>query len=125
MADSNAPTRKIQVANSRPEDSGRGLAHLPRTLMAALGITEGDVVEIRTDGYRIVDADGADAVRPVIKSQLSADSIELGRHSHYMQKEIFEQPRTVENALRGRTDHEEATGTSTTGSSSSATRSRA
>ena len=46
MADSDAPTRKIQVANSRPEDSGRGLAHLPRTLMAALGITEGDVVEI-------------------------------------------------------------------------------
>ncbi|WP_294268737.1 CDC48 family AAA ATPase [uncultured Sphingomonas sp.] len=46
MADSDAPTRKIQVANSRPEDSGRGLAHMPRSLMAALGITEGDVVEI-------------------------------------------------------------------------------
>ena len=46
MADSDAPTRKIQVANSRPEDSGRGLAHLPRTLMAALGIAEGDVIEI-------------------------------------------------------------------------------
>jgi len=38
--------RKIQVANSRPEDSGRGLAHVPRTLMAALGIGEGDVIEI-------------------------------------------------------------------------------
>ncbi len=46
MADSDAPTRKIQVANSRPEDSGRGLAHVPRSLMAALDITEGDVVEI-------------------------------------------------------------------------------
>ncbi|WP_343526249.1 CDC48 family AAA ATPase [Sphingomonas sp.] len=46
MADSDAPTRKIQVANSRPEDSGRGLAHLPRSLMAGLGITEGDVIEI-------------------------------------------------------------------------------
>ena len=46
MADSEAPTRKIQVANSRPEDSGRGLAHLPRTLMAALGVGDGDVVEI-------------------------------------------------------------------------------
>ena len=34
MADGETPstdpnTRKIQVANSRPEDSGRGLAHLP------------------------------------------------------------------------------------------------
>ena len=46
MADSDTPTRKIQVANSRPEDSGRGLAHLPRSLMAAIGVGEGDVVEI-------------------------------------------------------------------------------
>ena len=36
MADADIPQRKIQVANSRPEDSGRGLAHLPRSLMAAL-----------------------------------------------------------------------------------------
>ena len=46
MADSDETTRRIQVANSRPEDSGRGLAHLPRALIAALGIGEGDVVEI-------------------------------------------------------------------------------
>ncbi|HEX7656745.1 MAG TPA: CDC48 family AAA ATPase [Sphingomonas sp.] len=46
MADSEAPARKIQVANARPEDSGRGLAHLPRALMATLGLAEGDVVEI-------------------------------------------------------------------------------
>ena len=46
MADSEFPARRIQVANSRPEDSGRGLAHVPRALMAALGIGEGDVIEI-------------------------------------------------------------------------------
>lgn len=46
MADNDEVTRRIQVANSRPEDSGRGLAHMPRSLMAALGIGEGDVVEI-------------------------------------------------------------------------------
>jgi len=45
MADDDK-ARKIQVANSRPEDSGRGLAHVPRPLMAALGIAEGDVIEI-------------------------------------------------------------------------------
>jgi transitional endoplasmic reticulum ATPase len=38
--------RRIQVANARPEDSGRGLAHAPRSLMAALGLAEGDVIEI-------------------------------------------------------------------------------
>ncbi|MDB5676401.1 MAG: family ATPase, partial [Sphingomonas bacterium] len=46
MADGEAPTRKLQVANARPEDSGRGLAHIPRAMMAALGVTEGDVIEI-------------------------------------------------------------------------------
>ncbi len=47
MADADpSSARKIQVANSRPEDSGRGLAHVPRALMAALALAEGDVIEI-------------------------------------------------------------------------------
>ena len=37
---------KLQVANARPEDSGRGIAHLPRAFMASLGLAEGDVIEI-------------------------------------------------------------------------------
>jgi len=44
MADAEA--RKLQVANARPDDSGRGLARLSRATMGALGLTEGDVVEI-------------------------------------------------------------------------------
>ncbi|MEG3087538.1 CDC48 family AAA ATPase [Sphingomonas sp. PB4P5] len=46
MADSENPVRKLQVANARPEDSGRGLAHVPRSLMAALQLIEGDVIEV-------------------------------------------------------------------------------
>ncbi len=46
MADAEAPIRKLQVANARAEDSGRGLAHVPRSMLAALGIGEGDVIEI-------------------------------------------------------------------------------
>ncbi|MBP2278183.1 MULTISPECIES: CDC48 family AAA ATPase [Sphingomonas] len=46
MADVETPIRKLQVANARPEDSGRGLAHVPRALLAALGLGEGDVIEI-------------------------------------------------------------------------------
>ncbi|RDE04719.1 CDC48 family AAA ATPase [Sphingomonas aracearum] len=46
MADGEAQTQRLQVANARPEDSGRGLAHVPRGLLAALGIGEGDVIEI-------------------------------------------------------------------------------
>ncbi|HTN00738.1 MAG TPA: glutamine--fructose-6-phosphate transaminase (isomerizing), partial [Planctomycetaceae bacterium] len=43
-----------------------------------------------------------------ILEQTSQDT-ELGEFEHYMLKEIFEQPQTVENALRGRLDEEEAT----------------
>ena len=50
MADAEAPTatkeHKLQVANARPEDSGRGLARMSRETMGALGLTEGDVVSI-------------------------------------------------------------------------------
>ncbi len=46
MADDESQPTKLQVANARPEDSGRGLAHIPRALMAKLGLGEGDVIEI-------------------------------------------------------------------------------
>ncbi|MDH7640329.1 CDC48 family AAA ATPase [Sphingomonas oryzagri] len=37
---------RLQVANARPDDSGHGLARLPRGAMQTLGVVEGDVVEI-------------------------------------------------------------------------------
>ena len=38
--------RKLQVANAKKEDSGRGLARLSRQVMASLGLVQGDIVEI-------------------------------------------------------------------------------
>jgi transitional endoplasmic reticulum ATPase len=46
MADEERVSRRLQVANARPDDSGRGLARLNRAAMNALGLAEGDVVEI-------------------------------------------------------------------------------
>ncbi|HKT15967.1 MAG TPA: CDC48 family AAA ATPase [Allosphingosinicella sp.] len=46
MADEEGSEKKLQVANMRPEDSGRGLARLPAAMMAALGLKEGDVIEL-------------------------------------------------------------------------------
>src|SRR6478672_6544250 len=39
-------SRKVQVASLPPGDSGRGFARLPQSTMTALGISEGDVIEI-------------------------------------------------------------------------------
>jgi transitional endoplasmic reticulum ATPase len=41
-----AKSRKVQVANLPSADSGRGFARLPAPLMKALGLNEGDVIEI-------------------------------------------------------------------------------
>jgi glutamine---fructose-6-phosphate transaminase (isomerizing) len=62
-------------------------------------LEEGDVVELTTGGYRILDGDGTTAQRPVHDSKLSADAVELGPYRHYMQKEIFEQPGAVAATL--------------------------
>ncbi|MFN2099554.1 CDC48 family AAA ATPase [Altererythrobacter sp. MF3-039] len=53
MADASAAaateekTVRLQVAAARQEESGRSIARLPRSAFQALGITEGDIVEIR------------------------------------------------------------------------------
>ena len=39
-------TRRVQVANLAPGDSGRGIARLPAKLMEDLGLSEGDTIEI-------------------------------------------------------------------------------
>lgn len=48
-AETAAPTRtvRLQVAPARQEESGAGIARMPRSAFQKLGITEGDVVEIR------------------------------------------------------------------------------
>jgi transitional endoplasmic reticulum ATPase len=46
MATVDTMTRRVQVANLPPADSGRGIARLPTKLMQELGLNEGDVIEI-------------------------------------------------------------------------------
>jgi glutamine---fructose-6-phosphate transaminase (isomerizing) len=55
-------------------------------------LEEGDVVELRAGGHRVLDTAGVEVQRAVHESKLSADAVELGLYRHYMQKEIFEQP---------------------------------
>lgn len=47
-------TIRLQVAAARQEESGRGIARMPRTAFQALGISEGDIVEI--EGKRVTAA---------------------------------------------------------------------
>jgi glutamine---fructose-6-phosphate transaminase (isomerizing) len=62
-------------------------------------LEDGDVVAIRRGGVQIVDRAGSATVRPERRSELDADAVDLGPYSHYMQKEIHEQPRAVSDTL--------------------------
>jgi len=62
-------------------------------------LEEGDVVEIRAEAVTVCDRGGRSVERAVTTSRLSADAVEMGPYSHYMQKEIFEQPGAVANTL--------------------------
>jgi len=65
-------------------------------------LEEGDVADIRRDRVAIFDASGAPVDRKLHESTLSADAVDKGPFAHYMQKEIFEQPRAVADTLSER-----------------------
>ena len=62
-------------------------------------LEEGDVADIRLDGFEIRDTAGNEVKRLVHVSKLTSAAIELGPYQHFMQKEIFEQPGAVANTL--------------------------
>jgi len=64
-------------------------------------LEEGDVAEIGRDSFRVVDAAGREARRPVATVKTRGAGAELGPYRHFMQKEIFEQPRAVADTLEG------------------------
>jgi glucosamine--fructose-6-phosphate aminotransferase (isomerizing) len=68
-----------------------------------------DVATLTPDRFTVVTL-GADTAQVQISQlEFSAEAAERGNFPHFMLKEIFEQPRTVENALRGRMDLEDGT----------------
>jgi glucosamine--fructose-6-phosphate aminotransferase (isomerizing) len=64
-------------------------------------LEEGDVAEIGRAGFRVLDAGGREVRRPVKTVQTAGAAAELGPYRHFMQKEIFEQPRAVADTLEG------------------------
>ena len=79
--------------------------------MALAGVTdqivyldEGDVVDVQLGKYWLVDKTHkavAPAQRPVKTVLAHSGAAELGPYRHYMQKEIFEQPRAIGDTLEG------------------------
>jgi glutamine---fructose-6-phosphate transaminase (isomerizing) len=87
---------------------GEGEHFLASDALALAGVTdriayleEGDVAAIGLDGWRVLDREGRAASREVRTVKTSGVAAELGPYRHFMQKEIFEQPRAVSDTLQG------------------------
>ena len=88
-----------------------GANYLASDAMALAGVTdqivyleEGDVVDVQLGQYSIEDVAGnrfTAAQRPVKTVLAHSGAAELGPYQHYMQKEIFEQPRALADSLEG------------------------
>jgi glucosamine--fructose-6-phosphate aminotransferase (isomerizing) len=62
-------------------------------------LEEGDVAILQADSLQIIDHDGNTVQRDRKAMPAQADSVDLGPYQHYMQKEIFEQPRAIGDTL--------------------------
>ncbi|TQE98244.1 MAG: glutamine--fructose-6-phosphate transaminase (isomerizing) [Spiribacter salinus] len=105
------PDRLVMARRGCPAVIGVGIREhfVASDVMALLPVTrrfifldDGDVATVERDQLYITDENGAVVERPERESELTADSVERGQYRHYMQKEIFEQPRAVAETLEDR-----------------------
>jgi glucosamine--fructose-6-phosphate aminotransferase (isomerizing) len=65
-------------------------------------LDDGEMGILTRDGYEVRDLDANQVRKGVSRIDWDLDQIEKGGHPHFMIKEIFEQPKTIENTMRGR-----------------------
>ena len=75
----------------------------------AVYLNDFDVVAVERDKFEISSLVGETGDHQVSKVEFTAEDIKKGDYPHYMLKEIFEQPNSVRDAMRGRLGLEECT----------------
>ncbi|HEV2330151.1 MAG TPA: glutamine--fructose-6-phosphate transaminase (isomerizing) [Verrucomicrobiae bacterium] len=68
-----------------------------------------DVATVTANRFDVLNLGADTAKTQITRLEFSHEDAARGDHAHFMLKEIFEQPRTIENALRGRLDFKNAT----------------
>ena len=65
-------------------------------------LDDGEMAVITSDSYKVFDLQARTLTKRVSKIDWDLDMIEKGGFDHFMLKEIFEQPTTITNTMRGR-----------------------
>ncbi len=95
---------------------GKGEYYLASDASPLVGHTEEvvylndhELAVITSDQFQLRHQNGGSNAKQIKVLEQAAIDTDLGEFEHYMLKEIFEQPTSIENALRGRLDDDEAT----------------
>jgi glutamine---fructose-6-phosphate transaminase (isomerizing) len=81
------------------------IAHTRRVVY----LNDFEIVTLSRDDFQVSTIEAATVSPQIREVEFAAEEVERGKFPHYMLKEIYEQPRAVQNAIRGRISHEEAT----------------
>lgn len=109
LIDKNKPNEVVCARFGSPMVLGVGIEEMffASDISALLPVTqkvvyleEGDVALLTIGDYKIWNKDDSLVERQVNISELSASATELGHYRHYMQKEIFEQPKAIADTLQ-------------------------
>ncbi|WP_122033807.1 glutamine--fructose-6-phosphate transaminase (isomerizing) [Aliivibrio sp. EL58] len=111
VMDRRDPERLVVARSGSPIVIGRGVGEnfLASDQLALLNVTrrfmyleEGDVAEITRRDVVVFDARGERVEREITESNAEHDAGDKGQYRHFMQKEVFEQPKALINTMEGR-----------------------
>ncbi len=65
-------------------------------------LEDGDIAEITKESYQVFDEKNAPVTRDVTHIDIAINAVTKGEYSHFMEKEIYEQPFAVANTIDGK-----------------------
>jgi glutamine---fructose-6-phosphate transaminase (isomerizing) len=111
VLDARYPDRIVAARNGSPVVLGIGdkemfvasdVAALVRYTRQVVHLDDGEVATVRADGFHTSTLDARTTTHEPLLIEADLRSYSADGYTHFMRKEIHEQPRTVERALRGR-----------------------
>ncbi len=113
VTDEAHPDRIVVARNGSPLILGVGdremfiasdLSALVRHTTSVVHLDDGELATVTSSGFRTFSREEENTAKEPVSIDLADADVDLGAYQHFMRKEIFEQPGTVERMLRGRLD---------------------
>jgi glucosamine--fructose-6-phosphate aminotransferase (isomerizing) len=113
VLDARQPDRIVAARNGSPVVLGLGdkemfvasdVAALVRYTRQVVHLDDGEIATVQADGFHTATLDARTTTKQPSTIDTEAASYDADGYTHFMRKEIHEQPRALQRALRGRVD---------------------